>query len=267
MTNLSQNAESVSALTGESTLVESNEDCRKSDTGFSTTRHAAVEKMQERGGKDRKLSLDLKDQLSVAEHSESKFAQKPRKATLDVQRVEARDDIRKNEREHENEVSLRPDKDKQSECKSEKEQSKEKPRRELEEEKERERERAKDRLAVQRATREAHERAFAEARATAERIALERITSSRQRASAEARVKDKASDESASEKASREARIKAERAAVERATLEARERAIEKAKAAADAKERIEKVRSSSKESFKATNQVIDVVIKGFCHS
>jgi hypothetical protein len=274
MTDLSQNAESVSALTsGESSLVENNEDCRKSDTGFSTTRHTTLEgektvdKMQERGGTDRKLSLDLKDQLSVAEHSESKFAQKSRKATPDVQRVEARDDIRKNEREHENEVSLRPDKDKQSECKSEKEQSKEKPRRELEEEKERERERAKDRLAVQRATREAHERAFAEARATAERIALERITSSRQRASAEARVKDKASDEPASEKASREARIKAERAAVERATLEARERAIEKAKAAADAKERIEKVRSSSKESFKATNQVIDVVIKGFCHS
>jgi hypothetical protein len=79
-------------------------------------------------------------------------------------------------------------------------------------------------------------------------------------------VKDKASDEPASEKASREARIKAERAAVERATLEARERAIGKAKAAADAKERIEKVSSSFKE-IKAANHVIYVVINDFCHS
>ncbi|KAM0870469.1 hypothetical protein ACQ4PT_039979 [Festuca glaucescens] len=264
MPHLSQNAESVCALTSdESTpFVENIEDCTKSDAGFSTTRYTALEgkntvdKMQERGGKDRKLNLDLKDQQSFADDNASKFAQKSRKETPDAQRVEARDDIRKNESENENEVSLRPDKDKERECKSEKEQSKEKPR-ELEEDKEREKERAKDRFAVQRATREAHERAFAEAHATAERIALERITSSRQRASAEARVKDKASDEPASEKAFREARIKAERAAVERATSEARERAIEKAKAAADAKERIEKVRSSFKESFKATNQVI----------
>ncbi|AQK86318.1 hypothetical protein ZEAMMB73_Zm00001d038308 [Zea mays] len=49
--------------------------------------------------------------------------------------------------------------------------------------------------------------------------------------------------------------MKAERAAVERATAEARERAIEKAKAAADAKERIGKFRSSFKDSFKAPNQ------------
>jgi hypothetical protein len=276
MPHLSQNAESVCALTsGESTpFVENIEECTKSDTGFWTTRYTTsegkktVDKMQERGDKDRKLTLDFKDQQSLAEDSASKFAQKSRKDTPDAERVEARDDIRKNEseNENENEVSLRSDKDKERECKSEKEQSKEKSRRELEEEKERERERAKDRLAVQRATREAHERAFAEARATAERIALERITSSRQRASAEARVKDKASDEPASEKASREARIKAERAAVERATLEARERAIGKAKAAADAKERIEKVSSSFKE-IKAANHVIYVVINDFCHS
>ncbi|XP_051225095.1 uncharacterized protein [Lolium perenne] len=260
MPHLSQNAESVCALTsGESTpFVENIEECTKSDTGFWTTRYTTsegkktVDKMQERGDKDRKLTLDFKDQQSLAEDSASKFAQKSRKDTPDAERVEARDDIRKNEseNENENEVSLRSDKDKERECKSEKEQSKEKSRRELEEEKERERERAKDRLAVQRATREAHERAFAEARATAERIALERITSSRQRASAEARVKDKASDEPASEKASREARIKAERAAVERATLEARERAIGKAKAAADAKERIEKEQKAASNNY-----------------
>jgi len=117
-------------------------------------------------------------------------------------------------------------------------------------------ERAKDRLAVQRATREAHERAFAEVRAKADKIALERITSARQRASTEAYEKEeKTTAQAALEKASREARLKAERAAVERATAEARERAIEKAKAAADAKERMERFRSSFKESFKAPNQ------------
>ena len=126
-------------------------------------------------------------------------------------------------------------------------------------------ERAKDRLAVQRATREAHERAFAEVRAKAERIALERITSARQRASAEAHEKEeKATAQAALEQASREARMKAERAAVERATAEARERAIEKAKVAADAKERIGKFRSSFKDSFKAPNQVADVIMHAF---
>ncbi|CAM0881832.1 unnamed protein product [Alopecurus aequalis] len=263
MPQLSQNAESVSALTSdESTpFFENHEDCRKSDTEVSTIRYPALEgkntvgKMEEREGKDRKISLNLKDQQSFAEDSAPKFAQKSREEIPDAWRVEGRDDIRRKERGNEKDISLRPDKDKERECKMEKEQCKEKQRRELEEEKDRERERAKDRLAVQRATREAHERAFAEARAKAERIALERITSSRQRASAEAREKDKACDESAAEKASREARVKAERAAVERATAEARERAIEKAKAAADAKERTEKVRSSFKDSCKATNQ------------
>jgi hypothetical protein len=59
-------------------------------------------------------------------------------------------------------------------------------------------ERAKDRLAVQRATREAHERAFAEVRAKAERIALERITSAHQRASAEAHEKEEKGNRSSS---------------------------------------------------------------------
>ncbi|XP_066361706.1 auxilin-like protein 1 isoform X1 [Miscanthus floridulus] len=136
----------------------------------------------------------------------------------------------------------------------------EKERRKLEEA-ERERERKKDRLAVERATREAHERAFAEAREKAEKMALERITAARQRASAEAREKEeRASVEAAPQRATREARIKAERAAVERATAEARERAIEKAKAEkalAEARERRERYKSSFKESFKSTNQDI----------
>ncbi|KAJ6800828.1 auxilin-like protein 1 [Iris pallida] len=138
-----------------------------------------------------------------------------------------------------------------------KEQEKEQARN-LDEEKEREREREKDRLAVERATSEAHERALTEARERAERIAVERITAeARQRAMAEAREKsEKASAEalekSLADKASKEAKLKAERAAVERATAEARERAVEKAlaeKAASDARQRAERSNAASRDS------------------
>nr|XP_016501157.1 PREDICTED: auxilin-like protein 1 [Nicotiana tabacum] len=98
---------------------------------------------------------------------------------------------------------------------------------------ERQKEREKDRIAVERAIREARERAFAEARERAERAAVERATAEvRQRVMAEARDKrEKASASSkvSTDKASIEAKLKAERAAVERATAEARERALEKA--------------------------------------
>ncbi|KAI3460335.1 hypothetical protein Pfo_016998 [Paulownia fortunei] len=95
------------------------------------------------------------------------------------------------------------------------------------------REREKDRLAVERAIREARERAFAEARERAERAAVERAAAeARQRVTAEAREKlEKPSIETKqpADKASTEAKLRAERAAVERATSEARERALEKA--------------------------------------
>ncbi|XP_009759091.1 auxilin-like protein 1 [Nicotiana sylvestris] len=98
---------------------------------------------------------------------------------------------------------------------------------------ERQKEREKDRIAVERAIREARERAFAEARERAERAAVERAAAEvRQRVMAEARDKrEKASASSkvSTDKASIEAKLKAERAAVERATAEARERALEKA--------------------------------------
>ncbi|KAA8531901.1 hypothetical protein F0562_006382 [Nyssa sinensis] len=122
--------------------------------------------------------------------------------------------------------------------------------RKIEEEREREREREKDRMAVERATREACDRAFAEARGRAERAAVERATAEvRLRAMAEARERlEKASAEARermlTDKASVEARLRAERAAVERATAEARERAFEKAmaeKAAFGARERAER--------------------------
>ncbi|CAN4122873.1 unnamed protein product [Withania somnifera] len=97
----------------------------------------------------------------------------------------------------------------------------------------RQREREKDRIAVERAIREARERAFAEARERAERAAVERATAEvRQRVMAETREKREkasASIKVSTDKASIEAKLKAERAAVERATSEARERALEKA--------------------------------------
>lgn len=91
--------------------------------------------------------------------------------------------------------------------------------------------REKDRIAAERAMREARERAFAEAQVRAERAAVERAAAeARQRFMAEAKL-EKASTVTKlpSDKASTEAKLRSERAAVERATAEARERALEKA--------------------------------------
>lgn len=112
--------------------------------------------------------------------------------------------------------------------------------RKIEEEREREREREKDRMAIDRATLEAREKAYSEARERADRAAVERaMAEARERlekACAEAREK------SFVEKASMEARLRVERAAVERATAEARERAVGKAiadKASFETRERV----------------------------
>ncbi|WVZ69558.1 hypothetical protein U9M48_018329 [Paspalum notatum var. saurae] len=286
MRHLSQNLESVSVdKADESTPVLENHevDSREADREISTENFTALEEGQNTGNemevRDREddisnvrfmdqqsIYMDSDIKTKVSEDSASETVLKSREENLDVQRTKARNDIKEVEGEIEEESLIRLDEEKEKDsnmekekgCKmeKEKEQDKERWRRELEEEKDREMERAKDRLAVQRATREAHERAFAEVRAKAERIALERITSARQRASAAAYEKEeKTTAQAALEKASREARLKAERAAVERATAEARERAIEKAKAVADAKERMDKFRSSFKDSSKAHNQ------------
>ncbi|XP_050383068.1 auxilin-like protein 1 [Argentina anserina] len=127
--------------------------------------------------------------------------------------------------------------------------------RKIEEEREREREREKDRMAVDRATIEARDWAYVEARERAERVALERATAdARQRAMAEARerlekVCAEAREKSLAGKAAMEARLKAERAAVERATAEARERAAEKLMA-----ER-ERVQRSVSDKFSASSR------------
>ncbi|TVU20171.1 hypothetical protein EJB05_36369 [Eragrostis curvula] len=186
-----------------------------------------------------------------AEGTASVSAEAMKKEALRVQRAKERENRIRVESASEKDKgsSQRTEEAKESSKRLQKERelAEERESRKLEEE-ERERERKKDRLAVERATREAHERAFAEAREKAEKMAFERITAARQRASAEAREKE--------DRASAEARIKAERAAVERATAEARERAIEKAKAEkalAEARERRERYRSSFKE--RSTNQ------------
>ncbi|KAA3474389.1 auxilin-like protein 1 [Gossypium australe] len=132
------------------------------------------------------------------------------------------------------------------------------------EEREREREREKDRMAIDRAVLEAHEKA--------ERAALERATAeARQRATAEAHDRLEKACAEAREKSSMEARLIAERAAVERATAEARARAVEKAmaeRAAFEARERVERsmshkfstsrnsgMRTSSSSSFHGPRQ------------
>ncbi|KAF3440995.1 hypothetical protein FNV43_RR19281 [Rhamnella rubrinervis] len=133
--------------------------------------------------------------------------------------------------------------------------------RKIEEEREREREREKDRMAVDLATLEARERAYAEARERAERAAVERATAeTRQRAMTEARERlekacAEAREKSLAGKAAMEARLRAERAAVERATAEARERAAEKAMAERTTFDARERVQRSVSDKFSASSR------------
>ncbi|GJM89853.1 hypothetical protein PR202_ga06075 [Eleusine coracana subsp. coracana] len=218
-------------LPGEKSTCEENKNrANKMEGNYTTSR---IPKAEQPSPLEKTRSLP-----KSAEGPTSVSAEAMKKETLGVRRANERDNVRRTESTSEKDkgCSQRTEEAKESERRSQKERelAEERERRKLEEE-ERERERKKDRLAVERATREAHERAFAEAREKAEKMAFERISAARQRASAEAREKE--------ERASAEARIKAERAAVERATAEARERAIEKAKAEralAEARERRE---------------------------
>ncbi|GJR40107.1 auxilin-like protein 1 [Tanacetum coccineum] len=97
--------------------------------------------------------------------------------------------------------------------------------RKIEDERERQIEREKDRMAVDRATLEAREKAFAETRERAERAAVERATSEfRQRALAEARERLEKACAEARERSLAEKAMEG-RLRVEKATAEARERA------------------------------------------
>ncbi|CAN6446650.1 unnamed protein product [Victoria cruziana] len=106
----------------------------------------------------------------------------------------------------------------------------------LEEEKEREREREKDRIAVERATHEAHDKSVADAWDKVEKAAVEK-------AAAEAREKAEKTplEPKVVDRTSAEGRFRAERSTE---TVEARERAAERAiveKVAAEARERMER--------------------------
>ncbi|CAL1355829.1 unnamed protein product [Linum trigynum] len=103
----------------------------------------------------------------------------------------------------------------------------------------------RQRIAVERAIRKAHERAFAEAREKAEKAAAERAAAETDRR-AKAAARERSERVTSLEKASMEAKLKAERVAVERATAEARERALEKA---------LSKSPVPSKDDGRSTNQ------------
>ncbi|KAK7367377.1 hypothetical protein VNO80_09389 [Phaseolus coccineus] len=121
---------------------------------------------------------------------------------------------------------------------------------------EREREREKDRMAVDRATLEARDKAYAEASEREERAAFERGTmEARYKALAEARERlekacAEARDKSYIDKETTDARLKAERAAVERATAEAQDRAMEKLKNERTAFESRERLERSVSDNF-----------------
>ncbi|KAI3521966.1 hypothetical protein L1887_11443 [Cichorium endivia] len=113
---------------------------------------------------------------------------------------------------------------------------------------EEEKERERNKLAVERAIREARERAFNEARERAERAAVEKATAEvRQRVQEKAAMK--ASDLITS-------KLKAERAAVERATSEARQRALEKAMS----QKKVSEPRTQVNDVKQTTSSDLDVV-------
>ncbi|KAK7406734.1 hypothetical protein VNO78_08364 [Psophocarpus tetragonolobus] len=143
---------------------------------------------------------------------------------------------------------------------------------------EREREREKDRMAVDRATFEAQDRAYAEACERAERAAFERATvEARYKALAEARERlekacAEARDKSYIEKETAEARLKAERAAVERATAEAQDRAMEKLKNERTAFESRERLERSVSDNFcgrqdSSSSDMMDPQLQNLCSS
>ncbi|MED6135118.1 hypothetical protein PIB30_043239 [Stylosanthes scabra] len=155
----------------------------------------------------------------------------------------------KDEMLEEREKQERSDRERQQKEREENEQRRLMKEREEKEREQQRIERERARQAVERATREARERAVAEARQKAERAAAGKAAAeareraeraavqraqaeARERAAAEAKERAERVAAEAKERAEAEARAKAERAAVERAAAEARERA------AAEARER-----------------------------
>ncbi|PON33708.1 DnaJ domain containing protein [Parasponia andersonii] len=165
-----------------------------------------------------KAARSKEGQLERDEKSQQDERSREKQERLERQRLQ------REREEEEMERRLEKERERAREFEREREE-KEREQRRLEKERERareiEKERGKARQAVERATREARERAAVEAHQRAERAKAERA---------------------AVDKATAEARERAERAAVQRAQAEARERA------AAEAKERAEKAAAEARE-------------------
>lgn len=177
-------------------------------------RHAKEVKEREnaKAARSREAVHLEKDEKPMQDAQERAFREKQERPEREWQQREREEELREQRR-------LEEERERAREFEREREE-KEREQRRLEKERERaraiEREREKARQAVERATREARERAGADARQRAEKLAVE--------------------------KANAEARGRAERVAVQRAHAEARERA------AADAKERAEKAAAEARE-------------------
>ncbi|KAF5726513.1 hypothetical protein HS088_TW22G00191 [Tripterygium wilfordii] len=178
-----------------------------------------------------------REYLKTAQNKENVQLDKDEKTVLDDQEREIREKQERQQREEEEREHRRHERERERAREIDRErEEREKEQRRMERERI---ERERGRQAVERATREARERAAVEARLKAERAAVDKVNSEArgraeraavQRVQAEARERAAAEARERAERAAAEAREKAavaraERAAVERAAAEARERA------------------------------------------
>ncbi|GLJ46023.1 hypothetical protein SUGI_0969570 [Cryptomeria japonica] len=187
----------------------------------------------------------MKEAMDKAE-AKLKTAKKVREKEKEEDMVKARQSERQEREERPvEEVAEREEKERVARVAREAREREEREKEERERERLRtEKERERNKIAVERATKEARERAGIEAREKAQRAAVERATrEARERAATEARER---AQRAVVEKAAAEARERAAAEARERAAAEARERAERAAaeareRAAAEAKERAER--------------------------
>lgn len=184
---------------------------------------AAMKEAMDRAEAKFRQAKEVRERESTkAARSKEGQLERDEKATQDERVREKQERLERQQREREEEEM------EQQRLEKERERAREIEREREEKEREQrrlERERGKARQAVERATREARERAAADARNRADRVKAERA---------------------AVDKVTAEARERAERAAVQRAQAEARERA------AAEAKERAEKAAAEARERANA---------------
>lgn len=219
----------------------------------------------------------MKEAMDRAE-AKFKHAKEVRERERDLKGVKSRESAQQEDENARKDAQEREYREKQERLDRERElrerEEKEREQKRLEKERERE-EREKARHAVERATREARERAAVEARLKAERVAVEKVNAeareraeraavqraqaeARERAATEAReraekaaLEVKQREKAAVARAAQEVRYRAERAAVERAAEEARARAAEEARLrAAREKQQQQQKNENDLESF-----------------